>query len=144
MIIVQCEIYLQDYIVLVHSLLTITVPAVHFSAYGTTSELTNALRTCTPTKLFVHPSLLSNALDAAKKISLSETHIYVLGGKIEGKTGFGDLVEFTRRRSIPRVLVKPARKDTLAYVTFSSGTTGLPKGEEYDVYDARTSDIVTQ
>lgn len=111
-----------------HSLLFIATPIALFSAYGTTFELAHAMRTCLPTKLFVQPSLLPNALAAAKEIGLPEDNIFILEGKADGKQSFQDLVDITRSRGIARVPMKPVHKDTLAYLVFSSGTTGLPKG----------------
>ena len=118
----------QDYIALVHSLLIITTPIALFSAYGTPFELARALDTCKPTKLFVQPSLLPNALAAAKETGLSEENIFILEGKAAGIQSFQDLIDGVKFRNIPRVSVRPASKTTLAYLVFSSGTTGLPKG----------------
>ncbi|KAI0086557.1 amp dependent CoA ligase [Irpex rosettiformis] len=118
----------MDYIALVHSLLIITTPIALFSAYGTPFELAHAMRTCRPTKLFVQPSLLPNALAAAKENGLSEDDVFILEGKVQGKRSFQDLVDAVKARAIPRVPIRPASKTTLAYLVFSSGTTGLPKG----------------
>lgn len=80
------------------------------------------------TQLFVLPSLLSKALKAAKEVGLSEDRIYILEGHQEGKLSFQDLVDNVRTRRIPRVPIKAATRNTLAYLVFSSGTSGLPKG----------------
>jgi acyl-CoA synthetase (AMP-forming)/AMP-acid ligase II len=109
-------------------LLFIATPIALFSAYGTAFELSHAMRTCMPTKLFVQPSLLSNARAAAKEIGLSEDRIFILEGKADGKQSFQDLVDMAKSRKLARVPIKPVHKDTLAYLVFSSGTTGLPKG----------------
>ena len=54
--------------------------------------------------------------------------IYVLDKHSKFRKGFGDLLDDARMKSIPTVSARPAAKDTLAYLVFSSGTTGLPKG----------------
>ncbi|KAI0771372.1 amp dependent CoA ligase [Irpex lacteus] len=117
-----------EYVALVHSLLVITTPVVLYSAYSTATELTHVMRTCRPTKLFVQASLLPNALHAARENGFGEEHIYLLEGDVHGKQSFVDLISNTKVHAVPRIPVRPASKSTLAYVVFSSGTTGLPKG----------------
>ena len=41
---------------------------------------------------------------------------------------FKGIIQNVRRRKVPLVDIRPAGKDTLAYLVFSSGTSGLPKG----------------
>ncbi|THH31193.1 hypothetical protein EUX98_g3018 [Antrodiella citrinella] len=43
------------------------------------------------------------------------------------RTSFGELTQQMRKKSVPRVPVKAVKKDSLAYLVFSSGTSGLPK-----------------
>ncbi|THG94995.1 hypothetical protein EW026_g6575 [Hermanssonia centrifuga] len=117
----------MDYIALVHSLLVITTPISLLSAYSTAFELAQALRTSKVTRLFVQPSLLEKAKSAAKDVGLSQDRIYILEGRVGAKRSYQDLVDDVRRRGIPRVPMKRATKDTLAYLVFSSGTSGLPK-----------------
>jgi len=38
------------------------------------------------------------------------------------------MIQDVRKRKVPLVDIGPAGKDTLAYLVFSSGTSGLPKG----------------
>ncbi|OBZ68897.1 putative 4-coumarate--CoA ligase 1 [Grifola frondosa] len=116
-----------EYITLVYSSLATTIPFALISAYSTPFELVHSLRVAKATRLFVHPSLLSGALRAAREIGLSEEHIYILEGHVKDRRSLGEAIEEVRRRQIPRVPVKPARRDTLAYLVFSSGTSGLPK-----------------
>ncbi|KAI0078255.1 amp dependent CoA ligase [Panus rudis PR-1116 ss-1] len=116
-----------DFIALVHSLLAIATPFALLPAFATPFELLHAIKTARPTCLFAHPSVLPQAIAAGKEIGLDESHVYVLEGKYENKKSFADLVADARRRKIPRVPVRPVVKDTLAYLVFSSGTSGLPK-----------------
>ena len=56
-------------------------------------------------------------------------NIYVLGQKIEGFRIFEEMVEDSRSRGMASVSPRTTTRDTLAYLMFSSGTTGPPKGQ---------------
>ena len=60
--------------------------------------------------------------------NIAAKNIYVLGQKIEGLKTFEEMVEDARSRAMAPVSPHPATRDTLAYLMFSSGTTGPPKG----------------
>ena len=111
-----------------NSLLYNTTPFALLSAFATAYGLANGLRTSQTTPLFVQPALLPNALEAAKQVGLPEDRIFVLEGKVDGRRSFQDLADQVKRNGVPTTPVKPAGKDTLAYLVFSSGTSGLPKG----------------
>lgn len=70
--------------------------------------------------------LLPTVDTAAKNVGIKD--IYVLGQKIEGLRTFEEIVEDARSRAIAPVSPRVVTKDTLAYLMFSSGTTGPPKG----------------
>ncbi|KAI0078256.1 amp dependent CoA ligase [Panus rudis PR-1116 ss-1] len=116
-----------DYINLIHSLFAIRTPFSLISAYSTQFELVHALRTSKCTALFTHPSMLKKALRAAHEVGLPESRIFILEGSVEGRRSLDDWIQFARQSNIPREPVRPAKKDTLAYLVFSSGTSGLPK-----------------
>jgi acyl-coenzyme A synthetase/AMP-(fatty) acid ligase len=78
------------------------------------------------TRLFVQDQLLPTVFQAAKNVGLK--NIYVLGQKIEELMTFEEMVEDARSRAIAPVSPRAVTKDTLAYLMFSSGTTGHPKG----------------
>jgi acyl-CoA synthetase (AMP-forming)/AMP-acid ligase II len=120
--------FLQDYIALIHSLMVITVPYAMLSSYSTPFELSHGFRLSKITRLFVHPNLLAVAVTVAKEVGFPEDKIYILGDHVPGRTTFDQLVNHVRKSRIPWVAVRPAKKDTLAYLVFSSGTSGLPKG----------------
>jgi acyl-coenzyme A synthetase/AMP-(fatty) acid ligase len=63
-----------------------------------------------------------------KGLGIPSSKVYVLGGKAKGRKSFSELVANAQTKSIPAIAVRPAAKDTLAYLVFSSGTTGPPKG----------------
>ena len=113
---------------LVHALFKDAIPIALIPSGATAFELEHLLRTAAPTRLFVHAALLPQALATARKLGLADDRIYVLEGAAAGRRTLADAISEVRRRRLPRVPVRPVKKDTLAYLVFSSGTSGLPKG----------------
>ena len=107
----------------------ITTPFALISSFSTHFELVHALRLTNASRVFVQPELLPRMRAAAKEVGLPEDRLYVLEGDNAGRPSLDDLVEKVRAKRIPRTPVRPAKRDTLAYLVFSSGTTGLPKGK---------------
>ncbi|KAG6810648.1 hypothetical protein H0H92_010911 [Tricholoma furcatifolium] len=117
----------SDYIAILHSLLAITVPFALISHYSTPFELQHALQLSKATRLFVNARLLPLVLPVAKKVGIPASKIYVLGGRASGRKSFKEMIEDVRTRKTPLEDVRPAKKESLAYLIFSSGTSGLPK-----------------
>jgi acyl-CoA synthetase (AMP-forming)/AMP-acid ligase II len=116
----------QDYAVLVHSLLLLGMPFALLNPCWTPFEFEYALKLTKATRLFVQDQLLPTVAPAAKNVGMKD--IYVLGQKIEGLRTFEEMVEDGRSQATAPVSPRAVTKDTLAYLMFSSGTTGLPKG----------------
>ncbi|KAG1722895.1 hypothetical protein EDB19DRAFT_1859208 [Suillus lakei] len=113
-----------DYIALIHSLLAITVPFALFSSYSTSYELKHAKSLAQATRIFTSLSLLP----LASTLGFPADRIYLLDGEKKGYTSYDQLVSSVCKNDIPRLPVRHATKDTLAYLVYSSGTSGLPKG----------------
>lgn len=96
--------------------------------YWTPFELEHAFKLTSPTRLFVNARLISSILPVAEKAGIPSERIYVLGGTMEGRRSFKEMIEEARSRNIPKVPARPAAKDTLAYFLFTGGTSGYPKG----------------
>ena len=96
---------------------------------ATAFELEHLFRTSEATRLFAHSDILPNALDTARKFGVTDDRIYALDGHIEGRTSLDAAIREVRNRKVARVPCRPANRDTLAYLVYSSGTSGLPKGE---------------
>ncbi|KAH8077249.1 hypothetical protein BXZ70DRAFT_902379 [Cristinia sonorae] len=130
-IVAICSGNCMDFITLLHACLVVTTPFALVSSYSTHLELVHALRLTNATRVFVHPSILPRMLTAAQEVGLPEDRVYVLEGTTSEVGGrrknLGELIEGVRTRGMERVPVRQATKDTLAYLVFSSGTTGLPK-----------------
>ncbi|KAG1854468.1 hypothetical protein DFJ58DRAFT_683981 [Suillus subalutaceus] len=112
-----------DYVALLHSLLVITVPFALFSSYSTPYEFKYANSLAKATRIFTSPSLLQLALTSG----LPADRIYLLEGEDKGYTSYDQLISSARKSAIPRLPVRHATKDTLAYLIYSSGTSGPPK-----------------
>ena len=69
-------------------------------------------------------------MPVATEIGIDPSHIYLMKGKFNGRKSLWSIIEDVRRKKISRVDPRTATKNTLAYLVFSSGTSGLPKGNE--------------
>ncbi|KAH9933123.1 acetyl-CoA synthetase-like protein [Epithele typhae] len=117
-----------EYILLAHALFKTTNPLVLIPSGATAFELEHFLSVSTATRLFVHASLLPIALTVTKKLGFPDSRIYVLSGDPQsGRRDLMSAMDEIRRRNIPHVPSKPVKDDTLLYLVFSSGTSGLPK-----------------
>ncbi|TEB20120.1 acetyl-CoA synthetase-like protein [Coprinellus micaceus] len=117
----------SDYVSLIHACLIITTPFVLISSYSTPFELKHALTLSQASHLVVDEKFLPVALQVSAEIGLDATKIYVGCGNADGRRSIEDFVRHVRSKSIPFIGVRPAKRDTLAYLVFSSGTSGLPK-----------------
>lgn len=129
-----------DLIVLIHALLKSAIPFALISSYATPFELKHALTKSGATHIFLEPSRLSTVRTVCKdkSVTLKTSNIFYIEGK-EGdtRTSVESLVQSGHGRARKNVRLtggetggfksRPADKDTLAYLVFSSGTSGLPK-----------------
>ncbi|KAJ7321145.1 hypothetical protein DFH08DRAFT_889999 [Mycena albidolilacea] len=119
-----------EYIDIILSLLMVTTPFALISAYSTRFELVHALKVTKVTRVFVDAKLLDNVLAAIEDpdVHITPDKIYILSGQpVNGRKSFGQIVDLVMRNKVPLEPVRPAKKDTLAYLLMSSGTSGLPK-----------------
>jgi acyl-CoA synthetase (AMP-forming)/AMP-acid ligase II len=122
----------MEYIPFYHACLVATVPVAFLPSLATAHELRHALELSKCTHLFVHPDLLQLARKSVAGMGLSDERIYLLerdsGGVNDGRVSFPSLIDKVKKRNVPPLGVRKAERDTLAYLIFSSGTSGLPKG----------------
>lgn len=116
-----------EYPILVFALLKIAVPMALLPSHSTLYETAALLKTTGVTTLFVSESRYPHAIAAAKEVGMLEDRIFILQGDVAGKVSFPRLIEGVKSRGLPRVPTQMVRDDTVAYLMFSSGTTGLPK-----------------
>ena len=112
---------------LCQALLALTVPVCPLSSYSKPFELAFLLRQSCVTRLFVSPALLALACAAAKEVGLPDDCILILEGSAPNRKNLADLIDGVVARQTPAVGVRSVERDTLAYLLFSSGTSGLPK-----------------
>ncbi|EIM81740.1 acetyl-CoA synthetase-like protein [Stereum hirsutum FP-91666 SS1] len=117
----------MEFPTLVHALIKVAVPMALVPSFSTPSETTALMKLARVTQLFVSPKKLPMAREAARKIGLPDEKIYILQGKVEGRRSLADMINDVRANGTLRVASRPVKKDTLAYLIFSSGTSGLPK-----------------
>ena len=122
---------LKEYITLVHASIRLATPFAPISSYSTPFELKHALNLTKVTRLFVDEKFLTTVVPIATELGINPNHIYLLKGSFNGRKSFWSIIKDVRKKKILRVDVRTASKNTLAYLVFSSGTSGLPKGSEF-------------
>lgn len=96
-------------------------------------EMTYSLRTAQAKILMTAESSLSVAIPAARDAGISQDRIILLEGERQGFTTIKDLLDFGRRLGANRQTAPykipngQTNKDLCGFLSFSSGTTGLPK-----------------
>ena len=94
-------------------------------------EMTYALQKADAKFIFTHPNSMEVATAAAKNAGIPKQNLFLLEGELGGYTTIKELVEMGKRESeqVPYFTI-PAGKtnfDICGFLSFSSGTTGLPK-----------------
>ena len=101
-------------------------------AYGV-EEMTYALKTADAKFLMTMPTSLEIAAAAAKNAGIPKERVFLLEGEMEGYTTMEQLLEIGKEYGESgqieqfRIPAGKENKDVCAFLSFSSGTTGLPK-----------------
>lgn len=96
-------------------------------------EMTYALRTARARFIATHPTSIGVAAEAAANVGIPKAHIFLLEGDLDGYTTVRDLIRlgesYGAQGQVPVCPVPAGKqnKDVCAFLSFSSGTTGLPK-----------------
>ncbi len=112
----------KDFALIVHALMSLNVPFALIAPYSTPFELAHAVKLTGVKKVFV-------GTKQAKLDWPADTELFVMNGRVEGLNCVADMVHAAR--NAPPVNVLPVKKTDLAYLVFSSGTSGLPKGSVF-------------
>ncbi|KIJ42007.1 hypothetical protein M422DRAFT_255028 [Sphaerobolus stellatus SS14] len=121
---------IMEYCILVHASLGLTVPSALFSSYATAPELKQYFERAKPIHIFVYAALFGRLQSVAQEHGFPESRIFILDGDISSLSShrtLGSMVGNVHRQNLVQEPVREARKNTLAYLVFSSGTSGLPK-----------------
>ncbi|KAG9126056.1 hypothetical protein FRC07_005090 [Ceratobasidium sp. 392] len=121
-----------DYPVSILAALQTTIPIALLNSHSTAPELVHQLKLSRPAHLIVGISSLPVLKQALKLARLpNKPGITVLeGGGHKARAGeisLQNLIDRVKERGTKPVGVLPAKRNTLAYLVFSSGTSGLPK-----------------
>lgn len=96
-------------------------------------EMTYALKTAKAKFLATHPSSMAVAQQAAENAGIPRSRIFLLEGTLDGYTTVQQLIEAGRSygpdSQVAAHQLPPGAKngDLCGFLSFSSGTTGLPK-----------------
>jgi acyl-CoA synthetase (AMP-forming)/AMP-acid ligase II len=123
---------LKDYVVLMLALLKIAVPFALISCFSTPFELKHALKVTKTTRLFTTSQYIYKALPVVLDAGIPTSKIYTMNGSVDGYESLEQLVAKAGRIGESHNKPRIVPKDSLAFLFFSSGTTGLPKGKQFD------------
>ncbi|KAK5168821.1 uncharacterized protein LTR77_006130 [Saxophila tyrrhenica] len=93
-------------------------------------EMTYALQKADAKFLMTHPDSMGVAIEAAEKAGLKKENVFMLEGEMKGYKNVKDLIEEGKKLQEVPVWTIPKGKtngDVCGFLSFSSGTTGLPK-----------------
>lgn len=96
-------------------------------------EMTYALKTAKAKFLLTSPSSMDVAVEAAKQAGIPKERVFLLEGQIDVFTTIRELLKigqsYGERGQIEAFKIPEGKKnkDICAFLSFSSGTTGLPK-----------------
>ncbi|KAE9363798.1 4-coumarate-CoA ligase 2 [Stipitochalara longipes BDJ] len=94
-------------------------------------EMVYALKTANAKFLFTVPGSMDVAAKAAEKAGIARERVFLLEGEMKGFKTMGELLEQGKREKEQveeyRLKEGESNKDLCGFLSFSSGTTGLPK-----------------
>ncbi|CAE6522608.1 unnamed protein product [Rhizoctonia solani] len=120
-----------DYPVVVFAMLQTTIPVALLNSHSTAPELAHQLKLARVSHVIVGPSSVSVLKQALQIAGLRNIGVTIVEGcgkhARAGELSLQRLIERTKKRGVQPAGITDAKRDTLAYLVFSSGTSGLPK-----------------
>lgn len=102
-------------------------------AYGI-EEMSYALKTSGAKFVMTHPERLGVAVQACEAVGLGTENIFLLEGEQEGYLGVQELIRGVKKGEEVDEWMgaqEQGNKNVCAFLSFSSGTTGLPKAVSF-------------
>jgi len=103
------------------------VPVALFPAHLPAEQTHALLKQANVRTLFISPKRYVRSQETLAASSIPEERVFILQGHVEGKISLPDLINHVKLHGLLPVPTQPVRRETLACIMFSSGTTGLPK-----------------
>ena len=111
-------------------------------------EMTYALKTADAKFLMTHPNSMEVATAAAKNAGIPRENLFLLEGEMQGYTTIKELIQmgkdYGEQGQVPSFKIPKGKTnfDYCGFLSFSSGTTGLPKAVRQPLQFARDTALI--
>lgn len=108
--------------------------------------MTYALKTANAKILMTMPTSMKVAAAAAERAGIPQSQIFLLEGELDGYTNMQELLKIGQSydSQVPAFKLPSGKNngDICGFLSFSSGTTGLPKAVRLEIHHEMSSSIL--